>query len=167
MNAPFYRYALEATATSVTLQNTSIPAAMLSLQSHILSIFNSSSPQWPTIVRLYRSSIKYTSPPPSPLPHPRSQPPNNLEGQEPQSGQATEVGAGIASATCILLSLLFLWMVCKSCLTMRAHDGWIPCTAMPGVDPLTTLVVTGELQRSAPGVDKVTVLPNPTNESPR
>lgn len=142
VNAPFYRYALEATATSMTFQNASIPAAMHSLESNLLSIFNPASLQWPAIVRLYWSSINYKPPPPSPMPTSLARPPIVIEYAPTQL--ISRVGVVLVSLTCILLAMLCVWKIWDSCLVMmRTPDGWIPSTGMPGVGPLTTLVVTG------------------------
>ncbi|MEW5311588.1 MAG: hypothetical protein WDW38_003291 [Sanguina aurantia] len=54
VNGPFYRYLLDAAATSVATHSSSILDAISTLESSLLAVFNSSSPQWPATVRLYR-----------------------------------------------------------------------------------------------------------------
>lgn len=137
VNAPSYRYLLDAAATSVATHSSSIPDAISTLESSLLAVFNSSSPQWPATVRLYRSSILYNQPP-FPAPPQPPAPPGPVLLFDPSKAHWWEYDL-LPVLLCVLTMVVvyFLWRRWRSTFV---KEGLI---SHPGVGPLSTLVVTG------------------------
>lgn len=137
VNAPSYRYLLDAAATSVATHSSSILDAISTLESSLLAVFNSSSPQWPATVRLYRSSISYNQPP-FPAPPQPPAPPGPVLLLDPSRGYWWKYD--LLPVLLCVLALVVVYVLWRRWRSTFVKEGLI---SHPGVGPLSTLVVTG------------------------